>query len=131
MPIPLEDIMDCATMANLSFSYGQVHGTNKRCTLLMLVFFQSAGMNLARVGPLPTVIVTILFGIVFFIFAVIVILTKVSERRLKLFSIIFWFFLVVQLYGTYAVQIHHTPSTTVCTTSIHYSSVIFLLFTTD
>lgn len=70
-------------------------------------------MNLARVGPLPTVIITLLFGIIFFGFAVIVVLTKVSERRLKLFSLIFWCFLVVQQYATYAVQNHHTPSTTV------------------
>lgn len=70
-------------------------------------------MNLARVGPLPTVIVTVLFGIIFFIFGVIVVLTKVSERRLDLYSIIFWCVLVVQQYGTYAVQIHHNPTTSV------------------
>lgn len=77
------------------------------------MLLQSAGMSLARAGPLPTVIVTILFGVIFFAFAVIVVLAKVSERRLKLFSLIFWCFLVVQQYGTYAVQIHHNPSTTV------------------
>ena len=81
-------------------------------------------MDLARVGPLPTVIVTILFGMVFFGFAVIVILTKVSENRLKLFSIVFWGVLVVQLYGTYAVQIHHTASTTVCAASFAIQLVI-------
>ena len=70
-------------------------------------------MSLARVGPLPTVLVAIIFGVILFIFAVIVVLTKVSERRLMLFSIVFWTFLVVQQYVTYAVQIHHNPSTSV------------------
>ena len=70
-------------------------------------------MNLARVGPLPTLIVAIVFGVIYLTFAVIVVLMKVSEPRLKLFSIIFWLFLVVQQYSNYAVQIHHTPSTTV------------------
>ena len=67
-------------------------------------------MNLARVGPLPTVVIAIVFGMVFFIFAVVVVLTKVSEKRLKLYSVIFWLYLVLQLYSTYAVQIHHHAS---------------------
>ncbi len=79
---------------------------------------QSAGMNLARLGPLPTVLVAILFGFVFVILAVIVVLTKVSEHQLRLFSIIFWLFLVVQLYATFAFQIHHTASTLVKTTTV-------------
>lgn len=58
-------------------------------------------------------LVAIVFGIVFLAFAVIVVLTKVSERRLKLYSIIFWLLLVLQLYSTYAVQIHHHASTLV------------------
>ena len=70
-------------------------------------------MNLARVGPLPTVLVAIVFGVIFFSFAIIVVLTKVSEGRLKLFSIVFWCLLIVQLYLTYAIQIHHNSSTTV------------------
>ncbi len=70
-------------------------------------------MNLAQVGPLPTVIVAVIFGVVFLIFAAIVVLTNVSERRLKLFSIIFWAFLVLQQYASYAVLIHHNPSTSV------------------
>ena len=76
-------------------------------------FSSQNGINLARVGPLPTVLVAIVFGIVFIAFAVIVVLTKVSERRLKLYSIIFWLLLVLQLYSTYAVQIHHHASTLV------------------
>jgi hypothetical protein len=98
-------------------------------------------MDLARVGPLPTVIVSVLFGIIFFIFGVIIVLTKVSERRLKLFSIIFWCFLVVQLYATYAVQVHHTPSTLVCEATsydddvdnaypLQIDSAIFVVFLT-
>ena len=70
-------------------------------------------MNLARVGPLPTVLVAIVFGVIFFSFAIIVVLTKVSEVRLKLYSIVFWCLLIVQLYLTYAVQTHHNSSTTV------------------
>lgn len=78
-----------------------------------LLCFQSGGMNLARVGPLPTVLVAVVFGIVFLTFAVIVVSTKISEGRLKLYSIIFWLFLVMQLYFTYAVQIHHHASSLV------------------
>ena len=70
-------------------------------------------MNLARIGPLPTVVVAIIFGIVFLIFAAIVVSTNVSERRLKLFSIIFWVLLVLQQYASYAVLVHHSPSTSV------------------
>lgn len=87
-------------------------------------------MHLARVGPLPTIIVTSLFGVVFLIFAVIVVLTKVSERRLKLFSIIIWLLLVLQQYSIYAVQIHHHPSTSVFEISVrfllNYSHILFL-----
>lgn len=70
-------------------------------------------MSLARAGPLPTLIVAIIFGIIFFSFAVIVVLTKVSERRLKLYSIIFWLLLLFQLYANYSVQVHHTLSSSV------------------
>ena len=88
-------------------------GVNKLDQLNIVIFLQSGGMNLARIGPWPTVVVAIVFGIVFLIFAAIVVSTNVSERRLKLFSIIFWVFLVLQQYASYAVLVHHTPTTSV------------------
>lgn len=72
-------------------------------------------MQLARYGALPQFVVFIVFGVAFFVLALVVVLTKVSERMLVIYSVIFWVFLVVLEYAVYAVQIHHTASNSVRT----------------
>ena len=74
---------------------------------------QSAGIRLAQVGPLPTVVSATIFGITCFVLALIVIFTKVSERTLFVFSMVFWLLLVTQHYLIYAVQIRRSPSNSV------------------
>ncbi len=74
---------------------------------------QSGGVALAGVGPLPTVLVALIFGVIFFVLAVFIFFMKVSEVRLQIYSVVFWIFLVLQQYIMFAVQINHTASSSV------------------
>lgn len=73
-------------------------------------FYQSGGITLAQVGPLPLFIVTIIFFIMYIITALIVFFDQISEVRLRTYSIVFWVILVLQQYIGYALLVHHTAS---------------------
>ena len=93
--------------------------------LLLVIFQKSGGINLARVGPLPTLIVAIVFGVVFFSLGIIIIFAKVSEIGLRNYSIIFWIILMLQQYATYSIQIHLTASNSVLNTLVY----VYIYFT--
>ena len=70
-------------------------------------------MKLASVGPLPTLITSLVFGAACTVLAVFVTFSEISEVKLKVYSVVFWLLLVLQQYVIYALLIRHTASDSV------------------
>jgi len=67
-------------------------------------------MNLARWGSLPDVLVFVIIGVALIAMSVIIIVDKISQVRLVIYSVVVWVLLVVLLYTTFALNIHTRAS---------------------
>ena len=68
------------------------------CTLHLHNLLQTGGMNLARWGSLPEVLVFVIIGVAFVAMSVIIIVDKISQVRLIIYSVVVWVLLVTLMW---------------------------------
>ena len=65
---------------------------------------------MARVGELSLLLIFVLFGVVYIVMSVVILVDHVSYTRLIVHSLVVWAMMVLQLYALFSVNIHRRAS---------------------